>query len=131
MHPYDLLNEDENKIIQKTRELRVQMIDEFINEKGVPTSTRDMRVLNEVMNSLDAQVLGLVDRKLKQEENKTNNDIKDKVIEAIKIIQTSHSQESNKQVDLSDKFVPVDIVPGETKIEYEQIELDDIIKDEK
>jgi len=131
MHPYDLLNEDENKIIEKTRELRVKMIDEFINEKGVPTNTKDMRVLNEIMNSLDAQVLGLVDRKLKKEENETNNDIKNEVIEVIKNLQSIHNQASNKQVELSEKYIPTDIVPGETKIEYEEIELEEIIKDEK
>jgi len=132
MHPYDLLNEDENKIIEKTRELRVKMIDEFINEKGIPTSTRDMRVLNEIMNSLDAQVLGLVDRRLKKEENETVNDIRNEVIEVIKNLQSIHNKPiENKQIELSEKYIPKDIVPGETKIEYEEIELEEILKDEK
>lgn len=126
-HPYDLLTEDENKVIFKTRDLRLQIIDNFIEEKGIPSRSGDIRVLNELMNSLDGQVLGMTDRRLKKEENNTNDNMLDVVKEVISNVQANLAIPSEKKLDIEDKFVPVDVVPGEVEIEYNEIDPSEVL----
>ena len=131
-HPYDLLTEDENKIIFKTRRLREEILDKYLEEKGIPTNTRDIRVLNEVMNSLDSQVLGLVDRRLKREENDTNNNVLDIVKEVLSrvnenMFKATGIENKKRNVELSDEYVPTDIVEGETDLEYKEIDPSEVL----
>ena len=130
-HPYDLLTEDENKVIFKTRDLRLQIIDNFIEEKGIPSRSGDIRVLNELMNSLDGQVLGMTDRRLKKEENNTNDNMLDVVKEVISNVQANLAIPSEKKLDIEDKFVPVDVVPGEVEIEYNEIDPSEVLGTEE
>ena len=132
IHPYELLTEDENNVISKTRQLRMEIIDKYLEEKGIPTNTRDIRVLNEVMNSLDSQVLGLVDRRLKKEENDTTNDIKDMVKEVLDKVTDEMFMKidvvnKNRKIELSDDYIPTDIVPGETELEYKKIDPSEVL----
>jgi len=133
LHPYDLLTEDENSVIFETREIRRKMINQYIEENGIPTKAKDMRVLNEILNSLDNQVLGLVDRRLKNDENKNEKDLTNVIREIFLRADHELKQTSNlnKPRELEDTYIPTDIVPGETKIEYEEIELEEIIGEEK
>ena len=129
-HPYDLLTEDENKVIFKTRDLRLKIIDNYLEEKGIPTKSGDIRVLNELMNSLDSQVLGMTDRRLKKEENSTNDNMLDMVKEVMSRVQTNLAIPSKKEIDISDKYIPTDLVPGETKLEYEEIDPSEVLGSE-
>jgi len=126
-HPYELLTDDENIIIHKTRNLRLDMLNRFIEEKGIPTSTRDMRVINEIAKSLDEQVLGLVDRRLKNEENKVNGNMLEMAKEILSRTTDDFYVENKKELDLRNEFVPTDVVPGETTLEYEEIDPDEIL----
>jgi len=125
-----LLLDDEQRIVEKTRNIREKMVDALIDEKGIPTKTGEMRVVNEILNSLDNQVLGLVDRRLKHDENTNNGEL----LETIKTVFTElDNRKLNKPSiintgTIDDKFIPDNIVPGEDKIEYEEIEYEDIIK---
>ena len=132
-HPYDLLTEDENNVIFETREIRRKMISQFIEKNGIPTKTKDMRVLNEILNSLDNQVLGLVDRRLKNDENKNEKDLTNVIREIFLKAEheLKHTGNSNRTIELTEEHIPTDIVPGETKIKYEEIELEEILGDEK
>ena len=118
-----LLLDDEQRIVEKTRNIREKMVDALIDEKGIPTKTGEMRVVNEILNSLDNQVLGLVDRRLKHDENTNNGEL----LETIKTVFTElDNRKLNKPSiintgTIDDKFIPDNIVPGEDKIEYEDI----------
>ena len=124
---YSILLDEEERIILKTRLIRENMVDEFIKyNNGVPTKPSDMRVMNEVLNSLDDQTLGLVDRRLKNSEIQSNGDMAD----VIKNIFTSKVLNSKNgpvtDIDITDKFVPDDVVLDETSVVYKALELEDL-----
>lgn len=127
-HPYAMLLTEEERIILKTRKVREDMIDGIIEyNHGVPTKTGDVRVMNEVLNSLDSQVLGLADTRLKQSNADTQGDLAD-TIKAV-LLQVDNNVTDGTPIDttLPEQLVPKDLVPGEDEIEYNPIELDTII----
>jgi hypothetical protein len=128
-NPYIMLLDEEHRILAKTRELREKIVDTFIEEKGVPTKSGDMRVVNELLNSLDTNVTSTVDLRLKHEENKQSEDLTDAIVDIFnKINNNVHKVDVNKkEVVLADKFVPDDVVPGEDQIEYEELDVEAIM----
>lgn len=132
MNPYNMLLTEEQRIILKTRKLREDMVDEFIKyNNGLPTKGSEMRVVNEVLNSLDDQVLGLVDKRLKHEETESNSG---NAAALVNIFRKLDEQRKNGTVvesaEISDKFIPDDLVPGEDSVGKEDIELKDIFKED-
>jgi len=122
---YTMLLGDEENLILKTRKIRVDMIDDFIKyNNGVPTKPSEMRVMNEVLNSLDDQTLGLVDRRFKHEENKQLED----VTAIIKEVFTNVNSLKKKinEVDIDDNYIPTDIVVDEDSIEYKELSFEDL-----
>jgi len=123
----DLFQEEGAKVLQKSLHIREAVVDEIIKD-GVPTSSRDIRVLNEVLNSMDALVFGKVDRKLKKKETSDNG----RVLEMVKTIIKNNQKLKNEiaieavSPELGEEHEIIDLVPGETKVEYEEITLDEI-----
>jgi len=123
---------EEERLLSKSISLREQIIDKYVEENGIPTKARDIRVINEVLNSLDSVVLGKVDRRLKHEENQQNEDM----IEFAKSILLSVEEKKNtvtitekeKMIELTEGLRPDEVVLGEDQIEYEELSLDEIIK---
>lgn len=122
---------EEERLLSKSIGIREKIIDKFIEENGIPTKARDIRVINEVLNSLDGTVLGKVDRRLKHDENQQNEDM----VEFAKSILLSVDEKMNKVIKDEEKLIelaeglrPEEVVLGEDQIEYEEIELEDIIK---
>ena len=131
-NPYSLLLTEEQRIILKTRKLREEMVDHFIDHHGgLPTKGSEMRVVNEVLNSLDDQVLELVEKRLKHEENQT---VAGNTEAIVKLFKTLNKQKAIakpiEDSEIPDKYIPDNIVPGEDSLEYEEIELSDIIREE-
>ena len=128
-NPYVMLLDEEHRVLHKTRELREQIVDTFIKEKGVPTKSGDMRVVNELLNSLDTNVTSTVELRLKHEENKQSEDLTEAIVSIFnKINDDSNNIDiDNKEVVVSDKFVPDDVVPGEDQIEYSELDVDSIM----
>lgn len=133
INPYSILLTEEQRIIFKTRKLREDMVDEFVEyNKGLPTKGGDIRVINEVLNSLDDQVLGLVDKRLKHAESESNAENAANMASIFKKL--SERQTSGKlvaDINIDDKFIPDDIVPGENSVEKEEIELKDILNEDE
>jgi len=129
-NPYSLLLTEEQRIVLKTRKLREDMVDNFIrHNEGLPTKGGEIRVLNEVLDSLDSQVLGLVDKRLKHEETNAVGAVAGNIAEIFKQLDSRVSKSTPiETVEVNDKFIPNDIVPGEDQIEFEEIELTDILK---
>lgn len=127
--PFSLLLTEEQRIIEKTRKLREELIDNFIKEKGHTTRTGEMRVLNEMMNSLDSNVMDVVDKRLKVEENKNTEDLTDTIRQVFLQVENKTNLEDlpNKIVEVEDKIIPEDLVPGEDIIEYEELDPEDYI----
>jgi len=128
-NPYIMLLDEEHRVLAKTRELREQIVDTFIEEKGIPTKSGDMRVVNELLNSLDTNVTSVVDLRLKHEENKQSEDLTDAIVNIFSKIndKANNVDIANKNVTIIDMHVPDDIVPGEDQIEYEELDVEAIM----
>ena len=123
----ELFLPEEMRILNKTLRIREEVVDELVKD-GVPTNSRDIRVLNEVLNAMDANVLGRVDRRLKKQEEENNG----RVTEMVKELLINLSKEDTvnvsteyKEIELNDDTV-IDLVPGEDKIGYEEISIEEI-----
>lgn len=131
-NPYSILLDDETRIIMKTREIREKMIDGYIvDNNGVPTDSRGMRIMNEIMTSLDGQVLGLADARLKNEGNAANASLSESIKEIFTRVNSKNKNNAVttlEETKLDDKFLPENVLDGETKIEYQELSLDDIMK---
>lgn len=118
---------EEYRLINKTVNIRERIVDEMIKD-GLPYKTNEIRVINELLNSIDGNVLGRVDRRLKHSENEGEKDMRDLVktiiLEGDKIKREMKPIELNQT--LSDEYVVDNLLPGETQIEYEEITLEDI-----
>jgi len=128
-NPYVMLLDEENRVLQKTRALREKIVDTFIEEKGVPTRSGDMRVVNELLNSLDTNVTSVVDLRLKHEDTKQSEDMTEAIVNIFKQINDRGNtiDVKNKQIDVGEKSIPDDVVPGEDLIEYEELDVDSIM----
>ena len=120
---------EEDRILNKTLSIREQIVDHMIKD-GIPSKTSEIRVLNEVLNSMDSQVLGKIDRRQKQEDNNNNEKylemIRAIVLETEKLQDNVEVRQEIPEVDI--ELTDAEIVPGEDKIEYEELNPEDFIK---
>ena len=127
-HPYAMLLSEEERIILKTRKIREDMIDAIIEyNHGAPSKSGDVRVLNEVLNSLDSQVLGLADTRLKVDSNKNQEDLTDTIKEVFLTVTNSAAPVTPNQTTIPEAMVPKDMVPGEDQIEYVPIDVNEVL----
>ena len=118
---------EEYRLINKTVNIRERIVDEMIKD-GLPYKTNEIRVINELLNAIDGNVLGRVDRRLKYSENEGEKDMRDMVkaliLEGDKIKREMKPVELNQT--LPEEYVLDNPTPGEDKIDYEEITLEDI-----
>jgi len=126
-NPYTMLLDEETRTVLKARKIREQMVDAFIVEKGIPTKTNEMRVVNEILNSMDSQTFGLVDRRFKAEDSKQLEDVTELIKEIFTKQQTIPVRTNDKDVILEDKFLPDDMVLDEDSVDYKELSMEDII----
>lgn len=117
---------DEQRILDKTMDVREQMVDNFI-KGGVPEKTNEIRVINEVLNSMDAQVMSKVSNRLKTDESKNDSEI----LSMVKNILLSSSSELENMEALEAPVIDQtltedDIVLGEDSIELTELDLNTI-----
>jgi hypothetical protein len=119
----------ELKVLDKTLQYREMMVEELFKD-GVPKDTRKMRIANELLTSIDSQVLGRVDRRLKHDENENAEDVTELLKELFFKLEQQKSNTANVTLEvpeIPEALSPDEIVPGEDKIEYEEIELSEIV----
>ncbi len=118
--------EEDKDILALTRKLRVDMIKENTKDGYIPTRGGDMRVLNEIANSLDTQVMSVADTKNKETANKNTDDMFRLIAENIRQSKLNDANSSGgPQIDIhldgritSDKLVPgqMDINPDKLSV---------------
>jgi len=121
---------EDSRILNKTMKIREDIIDKFIEEDEI-TKVGNARVINEILNSMDSQVLSKTDKRLKQKDNENTQDVTE-IIKNI-LLETSltpkpipmEQRDLNVTIELNDD----DVVYGEDKIEYEELDIDNFIKD--
>jgi len=115
---------EETRLIKKSLDIREQMVDKLI-EDGIPKDTRKIRVINEVLNSIDSLVLGKVDRRLKHGENQNQQDMVELVKEVLLAVEKQKTSVGPIEIPEIEPLSPDELVPGEDKIEYEELDISD------
>lgn len=121
---------DEENVLSKTLKLRLDMVNN-LTETALPVRTGDVRTVNELLTSIDNQVYEKVKIRAKQKESEDKN----KTITYVAAILGSIAQDQpriigNRDIELPDNYLPIDVVPGEMEIGSEQLALKDFIRDE-
>jgi len=126
-----MFNSADLAVFKKTNDLRLKLIDSM-TEDDVPTRSGDIRVLNETLDAADRQVMELAKIKVKQQENEGNARTLNMVAEILGRVSASGDIKpiSNKEIELPDDYIPVDIVPGETDTSPEELDLSTFIKED-
>jgi len=118
---------EEYRLINKTVNIRERIVDEMIKD-GLPYKTNEIRVINELLNSIDSNVLGRVDRRIKQKSEEGEKDMRD-LVKAI-ILEGEKIKKEMKPVELNqelpEEYILETVVPGEDSINYEELTLEDI-----
>ena len=127
----DFLTETERKLHKKTLLLREKIIDEMTdNGTNIPTSTSEIRVLKELMESLDNRINNDRKARIDRERDKDNRATKELIAETLKMVSMNNEIANGKTIEeLPDVFVPDDdeIVEGELDIDPDPINIEDIM----
>ncbi len=126
-----IFNHNESRLLNKTMDIREKIVDQMASA-GLPTKAHELLALNAVMNDMDKQVMDKVKLRVKQEEDDNKNKTVAMVAEILGRIDSNRGYipMSNKDINLPDKYLPNDIVPGETDISPDKLSLADFVKGE-
>lgn len=126
-----IYTEEELSILEKGKTVRIALVDNM-TKGGVPDRVGDIRVLNEVVSGLEKSVHDSASNRLKFQDTQNQEAVAENVAELLKQISGKTSNTTNvTNVVLGEEYVPVDIVPGETDISPEQLEINKFTDDEK
>ena len=126
-----IFNHNESRLLNKTMDIREKIVDQMASA-GLPTKAHELLALNAVMNDMDKQVMDKVKLRVEQEEDDNKNKTVAMVAEILGRIDSNRGYipMSNKDINLPDKYLPNDIVPGETDISPDKLSLADFVKGE-
>jgi len=136
----NMFEKDEEEILEFTKKVRKDIVENYIDKKGLPTKDRDILALNNVLDSLDKAVINKAELRLKQEEVNAENDIKEKIASIYKEIESIlfiKKNETNFNVNNTERKIPEidyepdDIVEGELDMGYKPISMEEVIGEEK
>lgn len=128
-----IYTEDELADLKRAKQVRLKIVDSMTNDgKSVPDRVGDIRVLNEVITGLEKSAHDSANNRLKFQDTQNQEAVAENVAELLKQISNKPSTVNNvTNVMLDDKYIPVDIVPGETDISPEQLEINKYTDDEE
>lgn len=114
----------EEELLELTLDTRIAIIKGMCKD-GVPLDGKSVRVLNEVMNGADSSVNQTASTRLKKDEIKNNDSIKETALQVLLNISRSKKQNTpiERNLDKASDYIPDDIVAGETTDGYEELDL--------
>lgn len=127
MENNSLYTEEEQRLLKLTREKRVNIIEDMTKD-GTP-SYKEVEVLNQVLTSLDKSIHDGVSNRVKLQDSNNKAEILATVAETIKQLKLSRAKAKNEaigDVELTEDYIPTDIVLGEQDMEQKQFTLDEI-----
>lgn len=126
---------EEQELLNKTLDYRLRMMSEVFKE-GTPRRPGDIRVANEVLNSIDSAVDKAANTRLKQSAVKNDADVKATVVGILKAQAERRAlqakRDANAEVVLDDTLDierPV-FVPGEDSFEQPTLTMEEIMGEE-
>ncbi len=120
--PTGLLLTDEQKIIHTTRLVRMDIVDNM-TKNGVPEKGGDIRVLNEVMNSLDSSVKDTVGMRQANEVIESSTDLSNYMLELVDMV--TNKIPATRVLEMSDNDFKAQI--DEASTDSKQLELSDLV----
>lgn len=119
-----VFTDEESRVLDKIVNTGEQIIDTMVKD-GIPESTKTIRVLTEVMNSVSGVINNRVNNRLKDKEVETNAQIgKQMAIEALKL--ASQAKETaattNVQPEFRENLDKSKIVEGQTSQGVQQFD---------
>ena len=128
-----IFTKEEQELLEFTKKIRVNTLNKMV-ENGVPESTSEIRVLNELATSLDKQVNDNAANRLKHNDNNNKEAVLDLVSELIKnsAIDKANANKAT-EVDrvIPKELLPTDIVDGELDVGSQNLDPADYIVEEK
>jgi hypothetical protein len=120
---------DLNEVLQKTQSVRMRIVDN-ITKEGIPTAKEDLDILNKTLDSLDKAVIAK--KRLSIDENNSNNEQEASRLLAIMLAQYQNPKlekvMDNRNVEMKGSLRDSEVLPDETYVGVQEIDLDVIIK---
>lgn len=126
-----IYTQEEQERLNRSLSLREQMVTEIFKD-GVPTHTGTVRVVNELLNSIDSQIHNNANTRLKETEVNTGKETKDLIVQIMKNINNrminTPKRENIESVELLETEIieKPEFVVGEDS-GYEEIKIDKFI----
>ena len=125
-----IYNETETNLLERNNRLRNELIDmgmEKARHNGF--QEKDIQALNNLLRESDRSVYDNVDRRLRYEEINTGKDMAKSIQELLVSMSRNNSKQAiaDREINVMDEYIPVDVVPGETSFEQDLITYDDIM----
>lgn len=122
---------EEEQLIQQGLEYRQKMLAQAFSE-GTPKRGSDMRIVNEILNSIDSVVNNSANTRLKQKDVENQTQVKASIVAIL--TEAAERRAKNVRANVEQPVVLDDtniekptFVPGEMSTELEDIELKDIL----
>ena len=118
-----IYTEEESSRLTKYTNFRDQMINVMF-KGGVPENNKDIRLANELLMAGEKSIHDTAANRTKHQDNMNKEAILETVAEALKAVATSQLVNNvvNITPEVSDQFIPNDIVEGETSINPEPLD---------
>lgn len=133
MNDNAFLSEIEKQRLEDNYNYRKKIIENaFANDK-IPRDPKDIEAINGVLNSMDKIINDMANNRLKLKENQDKSSVVLAVAEALKKISSSKEKNINptRVIEISEEYIPLDIVNGETTIGTTQINLSDVLEEKE
>jgi hypothetical protein len=123
--------QEEEDLLNLVKNNRLNIINTMTKDGKVPEKVGEIRVLNEVLNSIDSSVHTGVANRVKFQAAGDNQSALEIVAETLKAI---GRQQMNRPVleaqltELPQEYIPLDTVYGEAEINPERLEIADFIE---
>lgn len=133
MNDNAFLSEIEKQRLEDNYNYRKKIVENaFANDK-IPRGPKDIEAINSVLNSMDKIINDMANNRLKLKENQDKSSVVLAVAEALKKISSSKEKNINptRVIEISEEYIPLDIVNGETTIGTTQINLSDVLEEKE
>lgn len=120
-----ILTDLDKSRLEASYKYRQQLIQEAFKD-GVPSKSRDVEVINKVLDSMDKAIYDRANIKLKHEDNQSKEAILELITTTLSTISKQQIEE-NRNIELDNSYLPSDMVDGEASIDPDQLSLGDII----
>lgn len=128
-----IFTQEEQERLNKYSNLRDSMIN-VMTKDGTPDTSREIRLLNELLMAGEANIQKSAENRLKHEDNLNKEAIAESVSQALKqihIAKVNTPVRETNEVDVPDQVIPVDLVPGETEINPAKLNPEDFLYGEQ